>query len=105
MRTDPNSIGVSAVGTAVTTVASTANRVAIPADSEGKPPKYIRVAVINTGVVYVRPGASVAVTSTTGDVPVALATPLILRVGGNTHLGYIDNGTVTNFVITPLDDQ
>lgn len=95
---------VMATGQRTTTVINTATAAAaIPVDSAGAKPKYVRFS--STGTVYVRlaPSAGLAVAVTT-DVLVQVGAPLVLAVHGNTHWSAIDDGTSVKVTVTPLED-
>lgn len=95
---------VAATGQRTTTTINTATAAAaIPVDSSGVKPKYVRFAA--TGTVYVRlaPSSGLAVAVTT-DALVQVGAPLILQVHGNTHWSAIDDGVAVKVTITPLED-
>lgn len=95
-----NAITITATGFSAATGAASA-RTAIPSTSAGAAPNYIRVAARNE--CYVRVG-SVAVVATANDVLIQPADSVILRVGGHTHIAYIQ-GTAAGLVnVSPLED-
>lgn len=94
-------IHVSATGTTVTTGAASAT-VAIPNASDGSKPRYIRVAAINES--FIKLGPAVGVTATNNDILIQPADSLILAVGGNTHVAYIQGAATGRVNIIPLED-
>lgn len=76
-------------------------RTAIPTNAAGAAPNYIRVSARNE--CYIKVG-SVAVTATANDVLVQPADSLILRVGGNTHVAYIQGVAAGLVNVVPLED-
>lgn len=93
-------ISVHAVGATVTTGAASAN-VAIPNDSAGNLPRYIRIAA--TVESYVKVG-NASVAATTNDIMVQPADAVILAVSGAVKVAYIQ-GTATGKVnILPLEN-
>ncbi len=96
-----DSLHIFAVGTTVTTGAASAS-VAIPNTSQGTRPYYIRIAA--TGESFIRLGIGAGTTATGNDVLIQPADSLILSVGGNTHVAYIQGPAAARVNITPLED-
>lgn len=97
-------ISVAATGQRSTTTISTATAAAaIPNNSAGDKPKYVRFAATGTCYVRLAPSAGLAVAVVT-DVLVQVGAPVILAVHGNTHWSAIDDGTSVKVTVTPLDD-
>ena len=95
-------ISVSASGFSAATGAATA-RTAIPNDSSGRAPNYIRVAARNE--CYVRVGDSTVV-ATTNDVMVQPADSVIMHVPkGLTHVAYIQGTAAGSVNVIPLDNS
>lgn len=95
-----NAITVTKTGTTVTTGAASAS-VAIPTDSAGNRPNYVRVAA--TGESYVMPGTSTVV-ATANSLLVQPSDSVILALGGSTHIAYIQGTASAKVSITPLED-
>lgn len=93
-------ITIAADGTTVTTGAASA-RVAIPVNSSGSRPLYIRVTSV--AEAYVQMGGS-SVNATANSVLVQPADSQIFAVGGHTHIAYIQGTAATRVNITPLED-
>ena len=99
-----NAISVQATGQRTTTTISTATAAAaIPTNSAGAAPKYVRIAATGTCYVRLAPSAALAVAVVT-DVLVQVGAPVILAVHGNTHWSAIDDGTSVKVTVTPLED-
>lgn len=94
-------IAAFAVGSTQATGAASA-RVALPVDSAGNNPRYIRVAAINES--YVKLG-SVAVVATTNDVLIQPADAAIMAVNGATHIAYIQGTSVGKINVVPLENM
>lgn len=96
------SITIIAAGATITN-SLTSTRVAIPTDSAGNIPNYVRMA--STGQMCVRAGNS-SVSATTNDTLVQNADSIILRTIGMTHIAAISaTGTTSGYLqISPLDD-
>jgi hypothetical protein len=95
-----NAITIAADGATVTTGATTA-RVAIPNNSAGQKPLYIRVTAV--AEAYVQMGGS-AVNATSNSVLVQPADSMVFSVGGHTHIAYIQGAAATRVNIVPLED-
>jgi hypothetical protein len=95
-----NAITVTKTGSTVTTGAATAS-VAIPTDSGGNIPNYVRVSA--TTESYVMPGTSTVV-ATANSLLVQPADAVILAVRGCTHIAYIQGTAAGKVNITPLED-
>lgn len=92
---------VTATGVSAVTGAASA-RSAIPVNSSGLIPSYIRIAARNE--CYVRVGNS-AVVATGNDLLVQPADSVILQVGrGDTHVAYIQGAAAGQVNIVPLDN-
>ena len=76
-------------------------RTAIPTNAAGAAPNYIRVAARNE--CYIRVGSSTVV-ATANDALIQPADSLILRVGGNTHIAYIQGVAAGLVNVVPLED-
>lgn len=97
-------ISVTATGQRTTTTINTATAAAaVPVDSSGAAPKYLRFAATGTCYVRLAPSAGLAVAVTT-DALVQVGAPLILARHGNTHWSAIDDGTSVKVTVTPLED-
>ena len=83
---------------------TTSSRVAIPTDSSGSIPGYVRVA--STNQMCMRAG-NASVTATTNDTLVQNADAIILRTLGMTHIAAISaNGGTSGYLqISPLEDR
>jgi|SRR5882672_1678373 len=93
-------ITVFATGFTATTGAASA-RTAIPVDSAGNLPRYIRVAAINES--YVKLGTS-AVVATTNDILVQPADSLWLAVNNATNIAYIQGTAAGKVNVVPLEN-
>lgn len=93
-------ITIAVDGSTVTTAAASA-RIAIPTNSAGVKPLYIRVAATNES--YVQMGGSTVV-ATANSVLVQPADSELLAVGGHTHIAYIQGTAAGKVNITPLED-
>ena len=93
-------ITIAVDGSTVTTAAASA-RIAIPNNSAGTKPLYIRVAATNES--YVQMGGSTVV-ATANSVLVQPADSELLAVGGHTHIAYIQGTSAGKVNITPLED-
>lgn len=94
-------IAAFAVGSTQATGAASA-RIAIPVDSAGNNPRYIRVAAINES--YVKLG-SVAVAATSNDVLIQPADAAIMCVNGATHIAFIQGTAVGKINVIPLENM
>lgn len=102
MKTLGNAISIGATGVTVTTTISTSAGGAIPNNSEGVKPKYVRIAASGTCYARLRAAATTAVTT---DAMVLPGAPLVLAVHGNAQYAVIDDGVSVKVNITPLDDM
>lgn len=93
-------ITVTQVGFTAATGAASA-RTAIPTDSAGNLPRYIRVAGINE--CYVKIGGG-AVTATTNDVLIQPADSAIMSVNGQTNIAYIQGTAAGKINVVPLEN-
>lgn len=91
---------VTQVGFTAATGAATA-RTAIPVDSAGNLPRYIRVAAINES--YIRIGNS-AITATANDTLIQPADSVILTVNQQTHIAYIQGASAGKVNVVPLEN-
>lgn len=95
-------VTITTVGFSAATGAASANT-AIPVDSSGRRPNYIRVAARNE--CYVKLGL-VGVAATTNDILIQPADSLILQVpAGVTHIGYIQGTTAGQVNVVPLENS
>ena len=101
MKTIGTSISVGVTGVTVTTTISTSAGGAIPNNSEGARPKYVRIAATGTCYVRLRPAATTAVTT---DAMVLPGAPLVMAVHGCSQYAVIDDGASVKVNITPLED-
>ncbi len=92
---------VFATGFTAATGASSA-RTALPVNSAGENPRYIRVAGINER--YVKPGPS-TVTATANDMLIQPADSAILAVNGCTHIAYIQGTSAGKVNVVPLENS
>jgi hypothetical protein len=93
-------ITILATGVSAATGGASA-RSAIPTNSAGALPNYIRVSGRNE--CYVKVGNSTVV-ATGNDALVQPADSLILRVGGNTHIAYVQGTAAGQINVMPLED-
>lgn len=91
---------VQSVGFTAATGAGSA-RTAIPVDSAGNIPRYIRVAGINES--YVKLGASTVV-ATNQDMLIQPADSAILTTNGLTHIAYIQGTAAGKINVVPLEN-
>lgn len=96
-----DSIHVASTGTTVTSGAASAS-VAIPNASDGVKPRYVRIAA--SGESFVKMGVGAGTTATNNDVLIQPADCVIMSVGGNTHIAYIQGPAAARVNITPLED-
>lgn len=94
-------VSVFALGITPATALATA-RSALPVDSAGNRPRYIRVAAVNES--YVRLG-DVTVVATAADLLVQPADAVIMAVSGATHIAYIQGATVGRVNVMPLENM
>lgn len=101
-QTFSNGVTIVAVGFSAATGAASANT-AIPNDSSGRAPNYIRVSARNE--CYVKLGTS-GVAATVNDILVQPADSLILQVPkGITHIGYIQGTAAGQVNVVPLENS
>lgn len=93
-------ISVIAVGKTQTTAAASAST-AIPLDSAGNVPRYIRVAAVTESYIKLG-GASVAATA--NDILVQPADAVILAVSGATFIAYIQGTSTGKVNILPMEN-
>lgn len=91
---------ITQVGFTAATGAASA-RTAIPTDSAGNLPRYIRVAGINE--CYVKVGNS-GVTATANDILIQPADSTILTVNQQTHIAYIQGTAAGKVNVVPLEN-
>jgi hypothetical protein len=95
-------VTITAVGFSAATGAGSANT-AIPVDSSGRRPNYIRVSARSE--CYVKLGL-VGVVATTNDILIQPADSLILQVpSGITHIGYIQGVSAGQVNVVPLENS
>lgn len=100
MRKD-DTTAVYATGVTAATGAASA-RFAIPVNSSGLKPRYIRVAGINE--CYVRLG-DVTVVATGNDLLIQPADSIMLVVGTATHIAHIQGTSAGKVNVIPLEDE
>jgi hypothetical protein len=94
---------VNAPGFTASTTGTSASS-AIPVDSSGNRPNFIRVAAINES--YVKLGNSAGVTATNADILIQPADATILQIGrGVTHIAYIQGGAAGRVNVIPLENS
>lgn len=94
-------IAIFSVGfTSATGAAST--RTALPVDSAGNLPRYVRVAGINE--CYVKLG-SATIVATTNDTLIQPADSAIMAVNGCTNIAYIQGSVAGKVNVMPLDNM
>jgi hypothetical protein len=91
-------ISIFTTGSTITTGAASA-RVAIPVDSSGNLPRYIRITAINP--CFIKLGDSTVVAAS-GDAMVQPADALILAVNGATNIAAIQQAAAGLVQISPL---
>lgn len=94
-------VSITAPGFSAATGAASAST-AIPVDSAGNKPRYIRVAGINA--CYVKLGQS-GVVATNADVLIQPADREIMTVSGATHIAYIQDSAAGRVSVVPLENQ
>lgn len=95
-------VTITSVGFSAATGAASASA-AIPNDSSGRAPNYIRVSARNE--CYVKLGTS-SVAATTNDVLIQPADSLILQVPkGITHIAYIQGTAAGQVNVVPLENS
>jgi len=97
---DGGFVTVTQVGFTAATGAASANS-AIPTDSAGNLPRYIRVSGINECYVKIG-GASVAATA--NDVLIQPADSLIMTVNGQPKIAYIQGTAAGKVNVVPLEN-
>jgi len=100
-QTFEGAITVMATGFTAATGAASA-RSAIPVNSAGERPRYIRVAAINES--YVKLG-DVTVTATANDILVQPADSIWLAVNGATNIAYIQGTSAGKVNVVPLENS
>jgi hypothetical protein len=98
---DFDAIGVVKTGTIISFTGSTAN-VAMPTDSAGNLPKYVRLT--STQACYVKIGPS-GVTAAAGDILVQPADAVVVKVFNQTFVAAIQVTTAGVLQISPLEDR
>lgn len=96
-----DAISVVKTGQIIAFGAASAN-VAIPVDSAGTLPKYIRVAA--NAACYVKIGAS-GLTAVAGDLLVQPADAVILKVSNQPYIAAIQVSAAGTVQISPLEDR
>jgi hypothetical protein len=92
---------VTAVGFTAATGAASAST-AIPNNSAGERPRYIRVAAINES--YIKIGAA-SVAATANDMLIQPADSALLAVNGATHIAYIQGTAAGKVNVVPLENS
>jgi len=95
-----DAIAIFTTGATITTGAASAN-VAIPLDSSGNVPRYIRIAAINPS--YIKLGVA-GVTAAVGDILVQPADAVILCTNGCTFVAAIQQAAAGVVQISPLSN-
>jgi hypothetical protein len=95
-----SAIGMAASGANITTGAASA-RIAIPVASGSRKPNFVRVCA--SVAAYIKPGDS-TVTAAAGDMLLNPETPVVLRVGGFTHIAGIQLSAAGVVNVVPLED-
>lgn|ERR1035437_775409 len=96
-----DAIAVQATGVNITTSGTSANA-AIPNNSSGKPPNYVRLSV--TANCFVRIGSGSGTTALATDMLMVPADHAILKVAGNTYVAAIQQSGAGICNVTPLED-
>ena len=96
-----DAISVVKTGSTIAFTGTSAN-VAMPKDSSGTTPKYIRLA--STAACYVKIGAS-GVSAVAGDLLVQPADSVVLKVGRQAYIAAIQVSAAGTLQISPLEDQ
>ena len=96
-----DSVCIVATGGTITT-SGTSARIAIPNDSSGAAPKYVRV--VATAAAYVKVGNS-SVTAAAGDAMVQPSDGVILKVSKCTHFAALQVSGAGTVQVSPLEDQ
>lgn len=94
-------ISVSAIGFTVATGAASA-RTALPVNSAGNAPRYIRVSAINES--YIKLGDA-SVTATANDILVQPADCVVIATNGATNIAYIQGTAVGKVNVVPLENS
>jgi len=98
---DVDSISVFATGSTISTGAAS-SRVAIPVDSSGTAPRYIKLT--STQACYCKLGNS-SVTAVAGDLMVQPSDSQVVKVNGATHVAALQVTSGGVLQISPLDDM
>lgn len=98
---DGGPMTVAAVGFTAAT-SGTSARTAIPVNSAGELPRYIRVSGINE--CYIKLGSSTVV-ATTNDMLIQPADSAILTVNGATNIAYIQGTSAGKVNVVPLENS
>lgn len=101
MAGDIDAIKVVASGVSITTGAASANA-AIPNNSSGKPPNYIRISV--TANCFIKIGVGVGTAATSTDLLMIPADHCILKVNGETYIAAIQQASAGVCNVVPLED-
>lgn len=96
-----DAISVVKTGSTIAFTGTSAN-VAMPKDSSGTTPKYIRLA--STAACYVKIGAS-GVSAVAGDLLVQPADSVVLKVGRQAYIAALQVSAAGTLQISPLEDQ
>lgn len=96
-----DAISVVKTGSTIAFTGTSAN-VAMPTDSSGTTPKYIRLA--STAACYVKIGAS-GVSAVAGDLLVQPADSVVLKVGRQAYIAALQVSAAGTLQISPLEDQ
>ena len=96
-----DAISVVKTGSVISFTGTSAN-VAIPTDSSGTTPKYVRIA--STTACYVKIGPS-GVTAAAGDLLVQPADAAIVKVSNQAYIAAIQVSAAGTAQISPLEDR
>jgi hypothetical protein len=86
-----------------TTAITTTQTIAIPNNSRGEKPRYVYLA--SSAACSFRPCASGGSGDVTKDARLTVSFPLVVNVGGYTHIAFVSYTGTANVTITPLDNQ
>ena len=92
-------IGVT--GVSVTTGA--AGQTAVPNAANGAKALRVMVSAIGAAGVYAHVRPTVAANGAVTDLPVFVGSPVILHIGGASHIGHIQGTAGAVIIITPLE--
>lgn len=96
-----DAISVVKTGSVISFTGTSAN-VAMPTDSAGTTPKYVRVA--STAACYVKIGAA-GVTAASGDLLIQPADSAVIKVHNQAYIAAIQVSAAGTLQISPLEDR